>query len=500
MKKILYNSICSFALFGAVTASLLLSSCDDEKEVGIPAVSEVRNYAAAPDDTLITTLNTGQWVVLLGQNLQDVTQVFFGSTAASINRTFLTDRSVVVQVPEIPFQSVPRDRVNIVTVVNSNGNSTTFEIQIVGAPIITHIRNYADAPDDQIVDMIFPDQAINLVGYNLKEATSIAFQGVEADLSNVVFTDTSAIVRVPADLSKADVTLANTITYTTPIGEAEFKIRIIGPPLITNISCENPSEGSTVMLSGYNFIAVETLKFGGTTISTFQESADGSSVEFVVPALTGGGPVVITTPAGTYSTIFNVNDVSTNVLCNFDDISPIGWGGSAAMVSDDPSTFPGNRGKYAILQNDILAPWDWKAWDGGRIMLLNPVQWIAGDTLADPLNKWVVKFEMNVPEDWNGTTLFISSETNDFKAFYEPWKDATGKTSSYRTDGWRTVTVPLAKFYKGWGGTVAPKTLKELIGASAQSGFAFQTMNISNNTTPKGLKSAIDNIRVVRIK
>jgi hypothetical protein len=497
MKKIIFTQIYSLQFFMAAIATLLFA-CEKDN-INPPMITEIRNYAASPDDTLITNLNTGQWVVILGDNLSEVTQAYFGTTAASINQTLTTDRSVVVQVPAIAFDRIPRDQVNVVTLV-SNGGTTSYEIEIIGAPLISRVREYADAPNDSTLKTIFPGKQINIVGYNLKNPTSIAFQGVEADLSSVIYTDTSAIVSVPGDLSGSDDAFVNMITYTNSVGSGSYSIRILGPPIITAVSYENPNEGDVVFLLGNNFVSVESVTFAGEEITSFEESPDGKTVGFVVPALTESGPVVITTPAGTFTTPYNVNDVTTGILSDFDNISPIGWGGSGATVSDDPTKFPGNKGKYAQLQNDLLNPWDWGAWNGGRIMILDAVTWLPAANVTDPLNSWAVKFELNVPDDWNGTTMFVSSEHNDFRAFLEPWKKANGDTFSFQTEGWQTVTIPLSQFFKGWGGAAPPTNIAELIGAGGVSAIAIQTMNISNKTTPKGLNAAIDNVRVVKIK
>lgn len=212
------------------TVSLLLSACEKD-ELSPPVITEIRNYAASPADTLVQTLQAAQWVVVLGQNLGDVSQVYFGSIPATINHTLLTDGSIVVQVPSIPFDSVARDKVNIVTVVNGSG-SASFTINITGAPMISRVRNYAAAPKDTVVNTIVPGQTINIVGYNLKKATKIAFQGVDASLAGVIYTDSSVIVKVPGSFTGADPLLANKITYGTAVDTTEYSIRIFDPAIL----------------------------------------------------------------------------------------------------------------------------------------------------------------------------------------------------------------------------------------------------------------------------
>jgi hypothetical protein len=496
MKKILYNCTYGLLLCGMITTFLLLSGCQDETEQAAPVITEVRNYAASPDDTVVQTVSTGQWIVVLGKNLSGLNAVLFSGVPASINNALTTNESIVIQIPSIPFEFIPRDEVNAITVVNSGGMAS-FEISIIGTPIISTVRYYADAPNDTIMNSIRPGQTINIVGFNLENPASIAFQGIEADLNSVIYTDTSAIVQVPVNLAGSDDALVDRITYTNSVGTVAFRIKILGPPIITAVSYEIPKAGDIVYLYGRNFVDVESITFAGETISDYEISPDSASARFVAPALTQSGPVVITTPAGSYTTLYNVNDLTTRVVANFDDISPLGWG---STVSDNSTNYPGNNGKYNIFQNNSISPWDWGAWNSKRILVLDSVQWVPAANVSDPLNSWAVKFDLNVPEDWNGTTLFISSEHNDFKARFEPWRKANGNIVSYRTTGWQTVTVPLSQFRNGWDGTTAPTSIVQLLGVKGKSPMILQTMNITDTATPTGLNVAIDNIRVVKIR
>ncbi|MEO6285396.1 MAG: hypothetical protein ABIN80_09560 [Dyadobacter sp.] len=231
MKKIIYNRICFLLFCSIAAASLLLSACEKDEVGAPPVITEIRNYAASPSDSLVETLRAGQWVVVLGKNLGEISQVNFGSRPATINATLITDQSIVVQVPSIPFDSVAREKVNVVTVVNSAG-STSFTINITGPPIISRVRNYATAPKDTATSIIVPGQSINIVGYNLKNALKIAFQGVNADLAGAVYTDSSVIVKVPGNFSGADPLLANKITYGTAVDTINYSIRIFDPAIL----------------------------------------------------------------------------------------------------------------------------------------------------------------------------------------------------------------------------------------------------------------------------
>lgn len=98
--------------------------------------------------------------------------------------------------------------------------------------MISRVRNYAAAPKDTVVNTIVPGQTINIVGYNLKKATKIAFQGVDASLAGVIYTDSSVIVKVPGSFTGADPLLANKITYGTAVDTTEYSIRIFDPAIL----------------------------------------------------------------------------------------------------------------------------------------------------------------------------------------------------------------------------------------------------------------------------
>jgi hypothetical protein len=230
MKKI--HKINAGFLFFSITMALILvmSACKKNTEQN-PVITGVVNYAASPDDTVVHTVAARQWVVLQGRNLGGVSQVTFNGVPATINSALCTDNSIVIQIPSIAWQSVPKDKRNVITAVTGSG-VTSFEIKIVDAPLIARIRNYEASPKDTILNFAAPGQYINLIGFNLEGADSIDFQGIKADLKTVVYTDSSVIVKVPNDFTGGNASLANKITYTTKIGKQVFFIPIFDPAIL----------------------------------------------------------------------------------------------------------------------------------------------------------------------------------------------------------------------------------------------------------------------------
>ncbi len=368
-------------------------------------------------------------------------------------------------------------------------------------PVITSIRNYAASPSDTLVKSITTGQWVVLIGYNLRDAIQVSFNGVPATINGILFSDTSAAVQVPSVIPFPSVSEEdrNTIRYTTRDGVAVFKFTINAPPpVITSVSNENANEGDSVYIYGSNFFNVEKISFAGSPVTAYAASGDGTSIGFILPALAHSGPVTVATQTGTASTTYNVNDGTTGMLCNFDNINTLSWG---TDIDNSSARFPGNRGYYAVLSNGVLPAGDGSWWNAQRSINTNSVQWIPPDSLHVPVDQYALKFEINVPAAWNGTSIYVIKDYSfDYMARYEPWLDANGAAFAYTTKGWRTVTIPFSMFRKENGKGVAAASLAELLGSTATGAVNIQTQNFSSLPTVSGLTAAIDNIRVVKIK
>jgi hypothetical protein len=370
------------------------------------------------------------------------------------------------------------------------------------SPVITGVRNYALSPGDSILNSLIPGQWVVLLGHNLKGATQIYFNGVVTSFNSALFSDTSAAVQVPSVIPFPSVAAdqLNTIRYVTPNGSTTFTFNITAPaPTITSVSNENANAGDSVRVYGVNFFFIKSITFAGSAVSSWKESNDGTSVGFIVPALTKSAPLVITTQSGTASTVYNVNDVTTGALCNFDDVNTYSWG--ATGTSNSSSQYPGNRGYYAILNDGVLNANEWSWWNGGRGINTNGVQWVPVDSLNASISSYAFKFEISVPAAWNGGSIFVVKDYNtQYVGRYEPWKDANGNTFSFSTTGWQTVTIPLSMFLTNNGTGTAASSLKDLLGSSGSGSVNIWLINNSSSATATGFNAAFDNIRVVKIK
>ncbi|OMP75700.1 glycan-binding surface protein [[Flexibacter] sp. ATCC 35208] len=398
-------------------------------------------------------------------------------------------------------QSYPRLLFWVLTAAFALLHAACKKDSLDGAPVITNVRNYAASPADTLVNYITTGQWVVLIGHNLKDAVQISFNGVPATINSIMFSDTSATVLVPDIIPFPTVPAEslNTISYVTKHGTTTFSFAIVAPPpTISSISNENAHEGDSVYISGLNLFFINEITFAGTPITEYTSASNGTSIGFVLPALSHSGPVEISTKSGTVFTTFNVNDPVTGVLCDFDNINTLSWG---TGTDNSSVNFPGNRGYYAVLNNDILPAGDGNWWNWQRSINTNDVQWIPQDSLAVPVDQYAIKFEISVPAAWTGTSVYVvKGNSFDYMARYEPWQGSDGTISPFTTKGWRTVTIPLSMFRTNDGKGAAAENLTTLLGSSANGSVNIHTRNFSASPSASGLHAAIDNIRVVKIQ
>ncbi len=366
------------------------------------------------------------------------------------------------------------------------------------SPVITEVRNYAAAPNDTIVDKLVPGQWVVLKGSYLKNTVKISFNGVAADFDSGLFSDTYAVVQIPAVIpfpSVAENEL-NTIEVVNSNGSTVFEIAIVaGPPSLTGISNENPIAGEEVTIQGTNLFLIKELYFAGTQITAYTGSDDGTAINFLMPAVTTTGPLKINTASGVILTPFEVNNTSAGVISNADAIFNWDyWGGAQVVKGEGNPDFPGgNASNFFVMNFASVSAGDGQPWS--HALRIGQTQWVPSGNLSDPVENWALKFEINVPESWLGGSLMVATSTGNYLARYEPWQ---GLAAGFKTTGWQTVTIPFAQFRGGGSGKgEMVKTISDLAGSNGISSCQIYLHNYG--TAPVAFKAAFDNIRVVKI-
>jgi len=508
--KTLNKKINSFMLLCLAFALIALAACDTEDNVAAPTITSIRNYEAAPNDTLVTHIIPGQWIVIHGKNLKNATQILFDGVPAQFNYALFTNDMAVVQIPSsIPFNDVSTADLNTVRYTTTDG-TTTFNFNVRSLSGI--ITGNSLSSKDVVGDSVF------IYGINLYLINSVTIAGEAISPFTTVSNGSSIGFKLPAISEPMPwhvVVEAASGTYT-------YEISIV--PIISSVSNINPSQGDSVYIYGANLNGVKSFTFAGTDITSYKEVDNGSSIGFVLPALSQTAPVTIATTYGTVATVFKVNTQISNdgVLANMEWGDYFGWswwGGVSLTVNNSANSqgwitvrtnFDGvlgtNNSMFMSYNVGKMKSGDGALYDNTYYFPVDTHQWVPATNLSDPVDNWAMQFEISVAKPWNGGTLcFVSDFASNYVARYEPWQISATNTAAYSTKGWRTVTIPLSSFRAedttlGAGKGASVGSLIDLIGSTGNTKLHIYLHNFSTSQTTTGVYAGIDNIRIVKIK
>jgi hypothetical protein len=505
MKRNSFIRVCLLPLLFAMVA--LFPACKKNSDSGAaPVITSVRLYNASPKDTLLSTGNPktdsswavapGKYVVIIGQNLKNATEIEFDGVSASFNPALFASGSVVVQIPNIVFSQIDTAKLYTLTYKTTTG-STTFSFKLgPAAPTITAISDVFANPGDSVY----------IYGANLVLVQHFVYGGTTISSFKSSVDGTALGFLMPAQ------TPTDQISITTKSGTVAFKI--VATPTITGISDENAIAGDSVYIYGTYFKSIQSVTFAGTAITSFTTTSKGNSIGFVMPSTSQSAPASVTTKFGTATTVYNVNDISTGSISNWEWSGNFNWQwwGGATLTSGNPGSgwpaynpdFPGNTSQYMVLKNGVLAPGEGNTYSNYAI-LMNAAQWVPAANIGDAPGNWAFKFEVSVPQNWNGGSIDVLSGVSGYIARWEPWQITASVTAPYTTKRWVTVTIPLTSFRAsdptlGDGEGAPLSKISDLTGPSGKTSCTVYIHNYSKTATATGFYGAFDNLRVVKIK
>lgn len=507
MKKILDGRLFFLPLLLVIVA--LLPACKKEAITNSapPSITSVRLYNESPMDTLMSTGNpatdsswyggTGRYVVIIGENLQQATQITFNGVPASFNATLFAPTSAVVQIPNINFSKVDTAKLYTIEYTTAAG-TTKFSLKL-GPPVPT-ISSVSDV-------FAAPGDSVYIYGSDLVLVQDFEYGGTKITSFNYSTYGNALGFLMPAT------TPTKLIKITTKSGTVIDTIN--AKPIITSISNTNANLGDSVYVYGAYLKTVQSISFGGATITDFTEGPRGYYVKFLAPASNSysSGPVTIVTSYGTVSTAYKVNTqngVTEGLLANFEWGDNFGyhWWGDISLAFSPVADFNGSMGTnnsmYIYFNSPVLA---------GGASAYAPLgnsntgnHWVPVANLTDPPSRWALQFEISVAKPWNGGTLYIRTEFagDTYVARFEPWKiPGSNKTVAFKTKGWQTVTIPLTDFRSkvtNLGDGESITQIIQLLGPTGANSYNMTLKNFGTSQTATGFYAAIDNIRCVKIK
>lgn len=396
-----------------------------------------------------------------------------------------------------------------------------------GVPSVDFIR-YADR--DIVITQAFMQEAVCLVGNNLRSINQLWFNDQEAVLNTSYITDNTLVVSVPK--TKATVRTDKIYMITAAKDTVTYDFVVLAPaPVVKAMSNEYAKEGEEVTITGQYFISPITIEFQGAVIEEADMKLSETAATFKIPAGAQPGVVKVTTASGTTKAPFQYRD-PRGLITNFDggtDVVPQGWNFKGEYKSEG-----GVDGNYVELKSanvlDESGAWneDYKIdfwcgnWNGDPMSVTSgpgtPICYVVDFT---DFKNMALKFEICIPksnpwssgamqliftnsknaanDSWQNNT-FVHSSASDpagldlCRGLWRPW-EATGEF--HTDDKWITVTVPFSEFIYNSDGTPG------LVPLERPEDFAsFVIWAWSGGVNGKECNPIfrIDNIRAVSVK
>ncbi|WP_291125314.1 glycan-binding surface protein [Dysgonomonas sp. UBA7698] len=424
-----------FALF--VIALFWACSDDDSDSKGAPVVDYVRSCDPAEAEIHLTSALLGNKIAIVGNNLGSVNKVYFNDVQAKLTPVFVTDNSIIVEVPT----DLPTDKQDLITLYSSNGTSCNYSfVTVVPGPTIKSMDCEFVADGD-----IAYINGTYLTNYET-DPLKVIFTG-DAEGEVVECTLERVAVKVPAGAQPGPVTV--TSAYGTATSVFNFRDNRTEYVIMDFDNIRRPIAPLTDRWSN-GWHRGENDQNGGERIGT-----NGITGQYLI--LKG-----------------NVNVDGDAVNVSEWDFCFDAW----PFTSTAPDLLDAKNINNLALKFEAKVVGEWT---GGALQTIFT-------SVANASYSWVDPDANHPNELWKWDAWGADPYP---RTMWAPWADNGG---SYSTDGkWITVTIPMSECKYGMFGKV--------VGPKPAGNYAGMTLFVNRYHSGSGkscyLQLYIDNIRVV---
>ena len=108
-------------LLAILFSGTVFQACEkNDSDSGMPVVNYIRITDSIKSDSLVVGALMGNIIVIMGENLQDVNQIWFNDQQASVNTNLVTSNAIIVTVPNV----IPGIVTNKMRLITSNKKDT----------------------------------------------------------------------------------------------------------------------------------------------------------------------------------------------------------------------------------------------------------------------------------------------------------------------------------------------------------------------------------------
>ena len=195
------NNVLLFILVVALTGSFASCKKDSLANGGKPKIDYVRVTNPTSSDSLLIGAHQGNMIAIMGENLGGAKEMWFNDQKAMLIPTYITDRSILVNVPS----QIPTVINNKLKIYFTNGDSLLYDFEVqISKPTI----------NGMLCEYVNSGNVATIQGDFFYEPITVTFTGgVQGEIVSV--SDQTLQVRVPDGAEPGQ------ITVTTNFGETK---------------------------------------------------------------------------------------------------------------------------------------------------------------------------------------------------------------------------------------------------------------------------------------
>ena len=478
----------------------LLYACQKNNSSGPPTIKNVRVVDTTKRDSFFLKALPGTLIVIQGSNLAGLQAVYFNDTLAYFNPVYATNSNIIVTIPATAQTKATNPSVpDVIKVVTDHG-TTTFAFQL-----------YLPPPFISSIAFDNSGKLVYINGSNFQGVKKIVFPTINKDTAlsytvNKTYTQITAVI-------PAGVALQDSLRVFATFGTGAFSYP--PPMVISSVSNENGTAGTTITVNGTNFIGITQVMFPGNIPGQNLQVLSVNQLTVTVPSgITTTDSLRIAGALGKAASpqLFDsyITHPSPGYLADFDtqwngdNTGFVGWTGGYADAVTSSTAYPGAATGTGILVQASPMGANSSAGSQGNsgLLQLNKVPWVSDPSAS--INNYSMKFEVYTAGPWTGGQIWISIGGwygwSSYTARYAPWLNVTGK---YQPAGWITATIPLKNFITK---NEFYRTSFDLSGSPATTFADYPTTEIgflivndqAKAVPANSLNLAIDNVRIVK--
>lgn len=132
----------------------LMTACEDQPDKyeiadGVPALKYVRSPLPEEADSLLVGAYLGNTVCLVGDNLRSIYELYFNDQKATLNTSYMTDHTILVDIPK----NIPEEVTNKIYMITKSGAKVDFDFNVmVPDPVVSSMScEYAPAGSEAVL-------------------------------------------------------------------------------------------------------------------------------------------------------------------------------------------------------------------------------------------------------------------------------------------------------------------------------------------------------------